>query len=372
MPDSFDGLLFCSAMDGLEHDVLVLIAQNVPTCDLPDLRLVNWAWHSAVRDAQMRLRPHPELLQDHHLLQLCAAFPHATVLDLSECQQLTPGSLQALQALSHSLKSLSLEECEWVDTAATAHLGALSLLEVLDLSECPLLEALPDSLSSLLSLVSLNLCDCESLTSVESVSSLTTLSELSIDYCSKLISLPEGLSRLKSLNTLCTDDCGALRALPDGFSALSALQLLHLGCRRIAALPQGFCSLASLDCFWLQCAQLPGLPDGFGSLASLKCFGLAGCDRMEGLPASFSSLRRLEVRVKCMFNHWAYYSSSSCGQGAQGILISFHLALDLEIFDLEHMTSKMAIRGSVLYYTFCKAWVSVQQFYNLDQSRSMV
>lgn len=143
----------CSVMDKLEHDVLVLIVEISSPSDLRNLRLVNKSWNRAVRDAQIKLRPNPVLLQERLLFQLCTAFPQATALDLSGCQQLTPSSLESLEALSRSLQSLNLRGCGWVNAAATAHLGALSLLECLDLSACPLLEGLSESLSSLCSLI---------------------------------------------------------------------------------------------------------------------------------------------------------------------------------------------------------------------------
>lgn len=285
-------------MDRLEHDVLVLIVEKVPPSDLQNLRLVNKGWHSAVRDAQMELRPNPELLQEHHLLHLCTAFPQATVLDLSRCQQLTPGSLQALQALSCSLQTLGLRGCGWVNTAAVDHLEALSLLKYLDLSGCPLLEALPESLSCLHSLELLRLYNCESLNDVESISTLASLTELSVDACSKLHSLPEGLSCLTSLELLHAEGCDALEALPDGLTTLTEIKFIYLRRTPISSLLDGFDALASLDSLYLlDCVELQSLSDNFGHLASLRWLDISGCVGLEGLPASFSSLSSLEVRV---------------------------------------------------------------------------
>lgn len=223
-------------MNDLEHDVLVYILDWVPPWDLASVRLVSKGLRIAVRDAGMKLRPNPELLQEQHLLQLCTAFPKATALDLSNCRNLTPLSLQPLQALSQTLQKLWLNGCTWVDSSAITHLGDLPNLSVLSLIGCASLEALPDSLSRLRSLVSLEADACPLLASLpNSISNLSALANLNASSCYALSELPEGIRRVSSLSNLCLMGCSSLAALPDwlGDPVLSQMA------RRKRVLPTG-------------------------------------------------------------------------------------------------------------------------------------
>lgn len=236
-----------SLMHDLEHDVLVLIVEKVAPSDLANLRMVSKSLHSAVRDAGIMLRPNPGLLQEQHLLQLCTAFPQATNLNLSNCQNLTPSSLAAVQALSQTLKQLWLEGCTWVDASAITHLGALPNLELLALNDCPSLEALPESLSRLRSLACLVVRDCPQLAALpDSIRSLSALEHLEILRCTALSEFPEGFRELLALSSLDLMGCAGLRELPECMSGLSALQTLNLIlCSSLTALPAWIGNLSS-------------------------------------------------------------------------------------------------------------------------------
>lgn len=298
-----------TAMIDLGHDVLVLIMEKAEPDDLRNLRLVNKGWHSAVRDANIHLRPNKMLLQDQHFAQLCAAFPKATSLDLIRCHHMSPEGLQSIQALSRTLTLLDLKGCQWVDTAAAAHLGELSKLETLALSDCEAIEALPECLSRPSCLKSLNLFNCTSLAAFpESLSNLVGLEMINANQCSEWTSLPEGLSALTALANLMVNKCIALEALPAVLSGLSGLKLLDMmGCSSLAALPAGFGALSALRRLDLsECAHLARLPQDFGGLVSLHMLDLSDCDALEGLPASFRALCSLKVSAQCdaMLGHY--------------------------------------------------------------------
>ncbi|KAM1064628.1 hypothetical protein EV2_029431 [Malus domestica] len=122
------------------------------------------------------------------------------------------------------LTQLSLYGIEDLECITWEWMGYLTPLQELTIRYCSGLVSLPEGISCLTSLQKLTIRDCEGLVSLpEGISNLTSLQELTIINCSGLVSLPEGISNLTSLQELTIRDCSGLVSLPEGISNRTSL-----------------------------------------------------------------------------------------------------------------------------------------------------
>ena len=87
-----------------------------------------------------------------------------------------------------------------------------------------------------------------------------------------------------------------LTALPDTIGSIASLEELRVNwCTRLVALPESLSSLRSLRVLELRLCKVPKLPDSIGSLMALVHLDLHSCVNLTALPASFGALGSLET-----------------------------------------------------------------------------
>ncbi|XP_074266086.1 uncharacterized protein LOC141588548 [Silene latifolia] len=163
------------------------------------------------------------------------------------------GSSATIPECSPRLKSLSVDDVDYLISLPEEHLGHITSLAIQD--------------SNLL-----NICRLK-----EVFKQLSSLTHLKFSMCESLTLVSEGLEHLTLLNSLSFQDCGELdlsqnKGLEDGmpWKALNRLQL-----------PQWISCFSSLESMQLyDCPKLTCLPEEFGKLSTLneleilKCHGL--------------------------------------------------------------------------------------------------
>lgn len=185
----------------LPLDFIVMLAQVADPADVPNLRLVDKLWRSAVNQAAIGLRP-SKRIQAREALAMCARFPRATALDLSNHTAID--SLPPRVATLRHLLTLSLGGCSALAALPIWICARLPELRSLDLRGCSALESLPECLGS-----------------------LTSLQTLLLGGCSKLLALPDGIGGCSALETLGIGRCIALSALPEGIGRLGTLSTFN-------------------------------------------------------------------------------------------------------------------------------------------------
>lgn len=261
------------SLGDLQHDLLIIICNDLHSSDLKNLRLVDKECHAAVDQSAITLRPHRSL-PPSGLVELGQLFRNAAGLNLSRCQQLSDECLRGLSQIFPCLKELSIWECTRLTAKGIAHLAELSQLESLLVLDSYLggLKELPNTITGLVSLRHLNL-----------------------PCCRRLRSLPGGLSELVSLRSLNLIECDSLEYLPEGIGSLTLLRCLSLrGCRRLVELPNCISGLISLEGLHASdCQRLASLPSAIGCLTALTELELGGCGNLMELPASLRGLSKL-------------------------------------------------------------------------------
>lgn len=159
----------------------MMIAEMVDPGALPNLRLANKALCSAAGDAAIFLRPSKDITPDQ-LQELCTLFSAAGSLDLSNSKALNNTSLVHVQLLAPKLRSLHLDDCDWLWSNGLEFLTVLSNLEILSLKRSQEFNVLPDGFSNLgkLRVLTLDCCHALRIPDKSSLSTLTRLEELSL------------------------------------------------------------------------------------------------------------------------------------------------------------------------------------------------
>ncbi|KAL6124438.1 hypothetical protein ACLB2K_076950 [Fragaria x ananassa] len=193
----------------------------------------------------------------------------------------------------------------------TPDLTEATNLKYLNLAGCTSLLEIHPSISALKSLVDLSLEDCSNLVKFPSSIHMKSLRELTLSGCSKLEEFPEISEVMERLSSLYLDGT-AVKELPSSINNLTGLRNLSMEyCTSLVSLPDEICDLASLDSLHLTgCSKLSKLPDNFQnwkSLGKFDCYNLGGCG-IKQLPfrisqtESFSCIRCEDLTTP--FSSW--------------------------------------------------------------------
>ena len=112
-----------------------------------------------------------------------------------------------------------------------------------------------------------------------------------MDFCFRILELPESLDNLTSLNRLSLSENNLVK-LPESLSSLTNLTRLNLSSNQLLELPESLGSLMSLTELFLLKNQLSELPESLGSLTNLTRLNLSSNQLLE-LPGSLGNLTNL-------------------------------------------------------------------------------
>lgn len=189
-----------------QHALLVTLAEKVDRRDLPSLRLVAKAFHSAVGNVPLRLRPMLSILPSQ-FWAVCSSFHRIISLNLSSTTKLTSDSLALLPRLTPNLRHLNLSRCRWLDEEGLCGLTALRSLTSLFLASMPFSVCswwFSDSLGQLtqlraLALVNNPTLNADNLVAVAGLTNLTALYLEIVRDCPRSFSSEELESALSAL-----------------------------------------------------------------------------------------------------------------------------------------------------------------------------
>lgn len=133
--------------------------------------------------------------------------------------------------------------------------------------------------------------------SIQISDAMPNLVELSIDYCSDLVKLPDDLCNITPLKKLSITNCHKLSALPQEIAKLENLEVLRLcSCSDLVEMPDSVGGLKKLRCLDISdCINLPKLPDDIGDLQKLEKLYMKSCSNLSRLPSSVSNFQQLNV-----------------------------------------------------------------------------
>lgn len=292
------GLTGIEQMEGLEHELLVHIAEFCEPDDLCNLRLVQRRFRLPCGAALKSSRP-PRQILPAQFLALVQAFPNLTSLDMRECCALTAAAVTQLQGLT-LLRTLVMDSGLLEQGGGSGHLSALNLLSSLQLRPEVAPFNLPEGMRDMTALEMLSFVQPGVLNNLAAVSNgivaLSRLRYMNLSRSALLVSLPDGISGLTALRKLDLFECAALVTLPEGISSLGDLEELDLSfCSNLASLPAGISGLSSLRGLSLShCRALGQLPGGISGLGSLGELDLGYCSALITLPPAISVLQLLD------------------------------------------------------------------------------
>uniref|UniRef100_A0A7N0TVC6 Uncharacterized protein n=1 Tax=Kalanchoe fedtschenkoi TaxID=63787 RepID=A0A7N0TVC6_KALFE len=206
------------------------------------------------------------------------------ISSVSDLQDLPEGILKTNPSLS-SLQICNCPELKQIPNPGTW--SCSNSLRSLTIFECEKLESLPENLQSVSSLVELILGQCHGLKSIPSLDGLSSLRRLKIEWCRGLEKLPSGLESCSSLEHLTIKGCPSLTSVQDeGLSKLTSLCSLNiLGCDKLTALP--FRELLHY-LTKLRRLEIEGFTEETLGL-TIEYPGLTGWARFKALPGPFQS-----------------------------------------------------------------------------------
>ncbi|GJP77090.1 hypothetical protein CLOP_g7522 [Closterium sp. NIES-67] len=244
----------------------------------------------------------PSSLQSLKFVKLCPQFDFTFPLNspLTRLEELLISKCNRLHRLPDGLgdllprlRKLYLQHCgSLVDLSD--HFTSLTSLENFSILWCPLISSLPWNFGQLPALKVLDLSCLSSLSALpDSICRLSFLEALFLSSCDKISQLPAGLSGLTALKVLQLDGMSDLK-LPEDIGELPNLQLLHLFDVRQEVIPPSFTQLSSLTDLEIKWSDISELPEGISGLQNLRELRLLSCTDLKTLPASLTSLNRLE------------------------------------------------------------------------------
>ncbi|XP_004511973.1 probable disease resistance protein At5g66900 [Cicer arietinum] len=139
--------------------------------------------------------------------------------------------------------------------------------------------------------------------SIQISEAMPNLVEMSIDYCSDLIKLPDGFCNITSLKKLSITNCHKFYVMPQDISKLENLEVLRLcSCSDLVEISESVGGLKKLRCLDISdCVNLPKLPNDIGDLEKLEKLYMKGCSNLSELPYSVLSFAnsKHEIYVIC-------------------------------------------------------------------------
>ncbi|KAK1567037.1 hypothetical protein Q3G72_007445 [Acer saccharum] len=147
----------------------------------------------------------------------------------------------------------------------------------------------------------------------------TNLTNLEIDFCEKLVELPDNMHQLSNLQRIEISNCSSLVSFPEGgFPSTKLTELKISKCEELEALPNNMHQLNHLQKIKiLDCKKLKGLPNRMQNLTSLRYLRIWKCGGMEsfpedGFPINLTSLCIIDTPKICeRLFQWGLHKLSS-------------------------------------------------------------
>ncbi|XP_020528886.1 TMV resistance protein N-like isoform X1 [Amborella trichopoda] len=150
----------------------------------------------------------------------------------------------------------------------------------------------------------LKLTSCRNLKRIPNCSLYPNLEKMILEFCSKLVEIPDSIGVLRNLVSLNLQHCSSLKKLPDSLGSLTKLEELDVSFDsnnygQLKELPKNLGSLISLRTLKIGFnTSLTRLPSTFSGLCSLEELDARPCNLQGMIPDDFeklSSLRNLNV-----------------------------------------------------------------------------
>ncbi|XP_057730929.1 disease resistance protein RPV1-like [Arachis stenosperma] len=220
-----------------------------------------------------------------------------------------------------SLVELILRGCSSLET-----LGGkleMSSLKELDLVGCTSMRKLPEFGECMTNLLVLSLSETAIEKLPTTVGCLVCLKELYLDYCKRLICLPDSIQKLKSLEVLNLSYCPNLLESLHSPSSLTSLDILRLSACFLTYQESWSYNLssASLTDLELSDNNFVRVPINIHELPRLRRLNLDRCPNLKVLPELPSSIRELNARDSASLDTWHsnVISKVCCGFAASAI-----------------------------------------------------
>ncbi|KAI4310452.1 hypothetical protein MLD38_035430 [Melastoma candidum] len=140
-----------------------------------------------------------------------------------------------------------------------------------------------------------NLSGCKLLKTLPHLSKSSKLQELSLQGCVNLISLDQGIGSLEEIIHLNLSGCRMLSTFPSSLKSKHYRTLNFSGCLKLAQFLDIDEELEFLNELFLDGTAVKELPNSIVNLVAVKLWSMNSCKELSFIPASISSLQKLEV-----------------------------------------------------------------------------